>query len=196
MTLIEVAQADGIKTVTLNRPEKRNALNPEMLQELRSLQVQWRQQGLPQLDIGIGINTGPMVVGNMGSRDRFDYTVIGDAVNLGSRIEALNKTYGTHILLSEFTYEHVRHEFPHIREVDIAAIRGRQEAVRIFELMPVEDGVPLDWVPDFERAYRRMRDARYADALPLFEQLSEQVADPVSRHHMHYCRSQLSQATT
>jgi adenylate cyclase len=167
----------------------------EMLQELQLLRVQWREQGLPQLDIGIGINTGPMVVGNMGSRDRFDYTVIGDAVNLGSRIEALNKIYGTHILLSEFTYEQVRHEFPHIREVDVAEIRGRQETVRIFELMPVDDGVALDWLPDFERAYRKLREARYAEALPLFEQLSENVGDSVSRHHMHYCRSQLSQAT-
>lgn len=166
----------------------------EMLQELRGLQLQWREQGLPQLDIGIGINTGPMVVGNMGSRDRFDYTVIGDAVNLGSRIEALNKIYGTHILLSEFTYEQVRHEFPHMREVDVAEIRGRQEAVRIFELMPVDDGVALDWLPDFERAYRKLREARYAEALPLFEQLSERVGDSVSRRHMHYCRSQLSQA--
>ena len=166
----------------------------EMLQELRALQVQWYEQGLPQLEIGIGINTGPMVVGNMGSRDRFDYTVIGDAVNLGSRIEALNKVYGTHILLSEFTYAQVRHEFPHMREVDVADIRGRQEAVRIFELLPVDDGVVLDWLPEFERAYQRMRDARYAEALPMFERLSEHVGDSVSRHHMHYCRSQLSQA--
>ncbi|MDX1487016.1 MAG: adenylate/guanylate cyclase domain-containing protein, partial [Acidiferrobacterales bacterium] len=166
----------------------------DMLQELRALQVQWREQGLPQLDIGIGMNTGTMVVGNMGSRDRFDYTVIGDAVNLGSRIEALNKIYGTHILLSEFTYEQVRHQFPHIREVDIAEIRGRQEAVRIFELMPVDDGVALDWLADFQRAYRCLRQARYAEALALFEQLSEDVGDSVSRHHMHYCRSQLSQA--
>ncbi len=166
----------------------------EMLRELQTLQVQWREQGLPQLDIGIGINTGPMVVGNMGSRDRFDYTVIGDAVNLGSRIEALNKIYGTHILLSEFTYEQVRHEFPHTREVDVAEIRGRQEAVRIFELMPQDDGVALDWLPDFERAYRHLREARYAEALPLFEQLSENVGDSVSRHHRDYCRSQLAQA--
>jgi adenylate cyclase len=166
----------------------------DMLVELRALQAQWREQGLPQLEIGIGINTGPMVVGNMGSRERFDYTVIGDAVNLGSRIEALNKTYGTHILLSEFTYEHVRHKFPHMREVDVAEIRGRQETVRIFELMPVDDGAALDWLPDFERAYRRLRDARYAEALPLFEQLSEDIGDSVSRYHMHYCRSRLSQA--
>ena len=97
-------------------------------------------------------------------------------------------------MLFRSTYAQVRHEFPHMREVDVADIRGRQEAVRIFELLPVDDGVVLDWLPEFERAYQRMRDARYAEALPMFERLSVHAGDSVSRHHMHYCRSQLSRA--
>jgi adenylate cyclase len=93
----------------------------DMMRELHRLQVDWKQQGLPGMDIGIGINTGPMVVGNMGSKTRFDYTVTGDAVNLGARIEALNKQYGTHILISEFTWRQVKDEFPQTREIGATA---------------------------------------------------------------------------
>ncbi len=62
---------------------------------------EWASQGKPQLDIGIGINTGEMIAGNVGSDTIMSYTVIGDAVNLGARLESLNKEYGTRIIISE-----------------------------------------------------------------------------------------------
>ncbi|MCL6569056.1 MAG: adenylate/guanylate cyclase domain-containing protein, partial [Meiothermus silvanus] len=72
--------------------------------ELSRLRPLWAQAGLPEIHIGVGLSTGPMSVGNMGSRKRFDYTVIGDAVNLGARLESANKLYGSGILLSEATW--------------------------------------------------------------------------------------------
>lgn len=159
----------------------------DMVEELRTLQREWREQGLPVLDIGIGINTGSMIVGNMGSRDRFDYTVIGDAVNLGSRIEGLNKLYGTRILLSEFTYAQVHEHFAALREVDLAQVRGRRDPVRIYELLPA-DGT-LDWLPEFTRAYELMRGQRYIEAALVFEHLWEAVHDPLSHYHLQQCRA-------
>lgn len=88
--------------------------------------------GGAKFEIGIGLNTGPMVVGNMGSQNRFSYTVMGDNVNLGSRLESLNKYYGTNILISNTTYAAVRH-IVFCRELDTIQVRGKSQAVTIYE---------------------------------------------------------------
>jgi adenylate cyclase len=77
----------------------------EMGRRMDELRAQWRAEGKPDINIGLGLNTGRVVVGNMGSRKRFNYTVLGDPVNLASRLEGVNKTYATRILASEFTYK-------------------------------------------------------------------------------------------
>ncbi|UCG14358.1 MAG: adenylate/guanylate cyclase domain-containing protein [Deltaproteobacteria bacterium] len=110
----------------------RTALN--MLRRLATIQIRWEKEGAPRLDIGIGINTGPMVVGNMGSERRFDYTVIGDAVNLASRLEGINKEYGSKVVISEFTYEQVKEDF-FCRELDAVRVKGKARPVKIFELL-------------------------------------------------------------
>lgn len=158
-----------------------------MMQSLHRLHGEWRQRDLPLLDIGIGINTGPMVVGNMGSKTRFDYTVIGDAVNLGSRIESLNKQYGTHILISEFTWQQVKDEFPNTREVDRATVRGRTEPVRLYELMLPEQYPHYDWIKDYARAYELYRADQRVQARTLFKRLAEELNDPVSRYYAERC---------
>jgi adenylate cyclase len=106
----------------------------EMVGELHLLQEKWAAEGMPRLNIGIGINAGPMVVGNMGSERRFDYTVMGDSVNLGSRLEGLNKVYHTNIIISEMTYERVREEFLG-RELDLVRVMGKDQPVKIYELI-------------------------------------------------------------
>lgn len=161
----------------------------DMMAALRDLQVQWKASGSPLLDIGIGINTGPMIVGNMGSKTRFDYTVIGDAVNLGSRIESMNKTYGTSILISESTYQAVRDEFKNVRQVDVSVIRGRAGRVGLYELMPPGSYPELDWLPEYERAYRLYQVGSPAEATAIFEFLHRQTQDPVSAYYLERIRA-------
>jgi len=106
----------------------------DMLDELHRLQKKWSAEGLPVLNIGIGVNAGPMVVGNMGSDRRFNYTVMGDSVNLGSRLEGLNKVYGTNIIVSQMTFEKIQEEFLG-RELDLVRVKGKGLPVKIFELL-------------------------------------------------------------
>jgi adenylate cyclase len=106
----------------------------QMMEKLREIQIDFKAKNMPEIDIGIGINTGEMNVGNMGSDIVRSYTVMGDSVNLGSRLEGINKEYGTHIIISEFTYEDIKNEFV-CREVDRVRVKGKRLPVRIFELV-------------------------------------------------------------
>ena len=106
----------------------------EMVHELDRLRASWSHRGLPPLDIGVGINTGPMVVGNMGSRERLAYTVIGDAVNVASRLQNLNKEFGTHVLTTETTRQAAGDRFVY-RAIDQVTLRGRNEPVTVYELL-------------------------------------------------------------
>jgi adenylate cyclase len=110
----------------------------EMMEKLRLMQAEWEKQGIPRLDIGIGLSTGRLTVGNMGSHMRFDYTVMGDSVNLGSRLEGLNKEYGTHIIVPKFTYEDIKQEFI-LRQLDLIRVKGKKVPIKIYELMGRKD---------------------------------------------------------
>ena len=123
----------------------------EMLEKLAVLQVEWEKQGIPRLDIGVGISTGKLTVGNMGSTTRFDYTVMGDSVNLGSRLEGLNKEYGTHIIVPKYTYEDVKNEFI-LRQLDLIRVKGKNIPIKIYELMGITDSGRLREVAGLSEA--------------------------------------------
>ena len=154
----------------------------DMVRALEELLEKWRPKGLPAIGIGVGINTGPMVVGNMGSATRFNYTVVGDAVNLASRIESLNKNYGTSILISEYTYERVKGEFPDVREVDSVKVRGREQPVRLYELY-VPGKYAADWLEEYREAYAILRRGDQARSTVMFQQLHARNGDTVSKIH-------------
>ena len=104
-----------------------------MIGTLNEMNQQWQSQGKPTLDIGIGINTGDMVAGNIGSDTIMSYTVIGDAVNLGARLESLNKDFGTRIIISESTRAELKGRYD-IHPLGEVVVKGKTKPVAIFEV--------------------------------------------------------------
>jgi adenylate cyclase len=110
----------------------------EMIERLQALKQEFREHGWPEVNIGVGINTGEMSVGNMGSEFRMAYTVLGDTVNLGSRLEGLTKNYGVDIIVSETTKEAVP-EYIYMK-LDRVRVKGKTEPVTIYQpVAPIED---------------------------------------------------------
>ena len=146
-----------------------------MRERLHALRQDWSKIGRPSLRARTGINSGPMLVGNLGSRYRFAYGALGDQVNLGSRLEGLNKLYGTEILLGENTAELLGGSFL-LREVDLVRVKGRKQPVRIYELVGNSEALlPKEReqsLRHFAAALEAYRQQFWQEALGLFKQSS------------------------
>ena len=105
-----------------------------MPQALQRLQEAWKSRSVPSLDIGVGINTGPMLVGNMGSDKRKNYTIMGDSVNLASRLEGLNRKFRNRLIISESTFLQVQEKVV-ARELDLIRVKGKMQPVKVYELL-------------------------------------------------------------
>jgi adenylate cyclase len=105
-----------------------------MVEELHRLNAEWAAAGRPTLDIGVGINSGAMVAGNIGSEAIMSYTVIGDNVNLGSRLESLNKTYSTRVIISDETRRRLKGRYD-MRPLGAVTVKGKTQSVEIFEVV-------------------------------------------------------------
>ena len=176
-------------------PHEACAAALEMTEELRRLNRYWQKINIPALDIGIGINTGPMSVGNMGSVNRFDYTVIGDNVNLASRLEGLNKVFGTRIIISQSTRTAVGDAFT-CRELDLVAVKGKTEPVLLFELM--HQGMPGEddsWIKVFESALSAYRQGDFTGALVKFQDIWTKRQDRPSKVFMGRCEEMMQSKT-
>ena len=112
-----------------------------MMEKLEMLNTEWKDRGLPRMSIGIGINTGEAIVGNMGANVRFEYTAIGDTVNLASRLEGLNKLYGTGIIVTKLTLDNIGSNEPPflVRELDLVRVKGKEKPVPIYELIGLNE---------------------------------------------------------
>jgi adenylate cyclase len=162
-----------------------------MSQRLDELRQQWQARGLPTIRIRIGINTDTVRVGNFGSNLRFDYTIIGDGVNLASRLEGANKQYGTETLISHSTWEQV-HDQLITREIDLIQVKGRQEPTRIYELL-AESSAPaeqLERIAQFDSAITLYRKQRFQEALDQFSELADvDPNDQPTRIYIERCRT-------
>ena len=134
----------------------------QMMNSLDEFNREIEQEGIPAFGMGLGINTGTVVVGNMGSSQRFDYTCLGDSVNLASRLEGQSKPYGVKIILGPLTAEQVKDEYP-VVELDCIAVKGKKEGVKIYTLAP-DNELHQQWLNLYYRG-------QWNKALLLIEQL-------------------------
>jgi adenylate cyclase len=181
-------------------PQKDHAMRTclaalEMRKRLTALGQKWKKEGKPELDARFGLNSGIMIVGNMGGKDRFDYTVIGDSVNLASRLEGANKQYGSRIMISEFTYNHVKAKVV-ARELDLLQVKGKNEPVKVFELLGTTDMQMSENQKQANEIYheglRLYRERKWDEAIAYFNQAHQ--LDPNCRVAQIYAeRAQLYQ---
>jgi len=167
----------------------------EMMTRVRELQKQWAAQGKPKLDIGIGLNTGVASVGNMGSSLRYGYTALGDSVNLSSRLEGLNKEYGTHIIVNESTYEATKGADFVFRELDLIRVKGKAQPVTIYELISRKSELSPDLQPllgAYAGGRALYRERRWAESQRTFQQILDRWPDDgPSRTYWKRCQEYL-----
>jgi adenylate cyclase len=162
-----------------------------MMRGVRKLNETRRSKGLTELELRIGMSAGEVVAGNVGSSRRMDYTVIGDSVNLASRLETANKEFGTHILLSEFARERIGSNFT-LREVDCIPIRGFAEPITLFELLDYHDETSFssmqECVEIFHHALELYRNEEWLEALKWFcRVLDANPGDALSQKYVDRC---------
>jgi adenylate cyclase len=157
----------------------------ELIRTLHRINGEFTAQGLPNIDVGVGVNSGQAVCGNMGSQVRFEYTAIGDSVNLASRLEGLCKAYKTRIVISEYTKNMCKDYFL-MRKLDSVRVKGKNEPVAIYEVM--EDTEELRQLKgDFDAAMECYFTKRFEEGLEKFQKLYE-AGDATSEVFVERCQ--------
>lgn len=147
----------------------------DMQAYLRDFRTRLAAEGRPELNVRMGLNTGEMLVGNLGSAQRMDYTMMGDAVNLAARLEGANKFYGSGIMISESTYRQVADAVA-VRELDLIRVVGRREPVRVYELLARSgdlDARQQAMLAQHQEALQQYRAGDFSAALRAFRALED-----------------------
>jgi len=169
--------------------DKDQALNAcraalKLQHRLNELNRKWAMEEKPILETRIGIHTGNVIVGNMGSSDRMNYTALGDTVNLASRLEGANKIYHTHIIISEDAYTEI-HEFCLARPLDMVAVKGKTKGIKIYELLGLFHDDPallpsesqVNYCRLFSKAFHLYAERRWELAITVFEEIKNHFGE-------------------
>ena len=165
-----------------------------MLETLVKYNQGRQRAGYPQISIGIGINSGPLMLGTVGSHNRMDGTVISDAVNLASRIEGLTKNYGTPLLITEPTYQKLTDVSQyHIRLIDCVTVKGKTELVKVYEVFDADKPNIIELktktLHDFERGFEYFHHEEFEKAWDTFHKVSRiNQNDKVAQIYLNHCQ--------
>lgn len=175
-------QEDHAKLACFAAIDMNNALVP--------LRKRWAELGRPAINVRMGLNTGQMVVGNMGSAQRMDYTMMGDAVNLAARLEGANKAFRSYLMISESTYLAAK-DYIDVRELDTIRVVGKKESTKVYELIERKgktEGLQLDLINQFAKAHALYKDRDYDAAKAAFKlALSIEPEDGPSSIYIERC---------
>lgn len=158
----------------------------EMKHALVEVNKDLKDRGLPAIDIGVGINSGDVIVGNMGSDKRFNYTALGDHVNLASRLEGLNKFYHSNIIISEFVYDDVADMFV-CRDLDLVKVKGKTQPVKIFEVLLKKDKVVDKKLQFYNKGLDLYRKGKFEEAELYFKRCLDVEEDSLCRLYIERC---------
>lgn len=162
----------------------------QMQDKLAELRDKWSLSGETPIHIRIGINSGEVIVGNIGGEKRFDYTVLGDDVNLASRLEGANKEYGSNIMISGSTYEFVKEKVL-VRELDVIRVKGKTEPTTIYELISLSSDPKaikaIDEMHEYFQGLELYRHKTFEAAMDYFKRCYEKLGDYPSKVYLKRC---------